>query len=84
MVRALLGDLVFLPVTLIAVLCGHGLPSGWDVLTCTPYSCGHTGGICAGGGTEVAVDFRFGHGFASQPTYAQYDVQPTHPIAYHP
>lgn len=50
---------------------GNGCP-GWDVLTCTPYSCGHTGGICAGGGTEVAVDFRFGHGFGSQPTYASY------------
>ena len=50
---------------------GNGCP-GWDVLTCTPYSCGHTGGICAGGGTDVAVDFRFGHGLASQPTYAEY------------
>ena len=38
----------------------------------TPYSCGHTGGICSGGGTEVAVDFRFGHALASQPTYANY------------
>ena len=31
-----------------------------------------TGGICSGGGTEVAVDFRFGHALASQPTYANY------------
>jgi hypothetical protein len=26
----------------------------------------------AGGGTEVAVDFRYGHALASQPTYANY------------
>ena len=52
---------------------GNGCP-GWDVLTCTPYSCGHTGGICAGGGTETAVDFRFGHGFASQPTHAKFEA----------
>ena len=58
-------------VNLKGFMIGNGCP-GWDVLTCTPYSCGHTGGICAGGGTEVAVDFRFGHGLASQPTYAQY------------
>ena len=47
-------------VNLQGFMIGNGCP-GWDVLTCTPYSCGHTGGICAGGGTEVAVDFRFGH-----------------------
>jgi len=29
-------------------------------------------GICSGGGTEVAVDFRYGHALASQPTYANY------------
>ena len=71
-------------VNLQGFMIGNGCP-GWDVLTCTPYSCGHTGGICAGGGTEVAVDFRFGHGFASQPTYAQYDIF-HHPIPfrYHP
>jgi hypothetical protein len=50
---------------------GNGCP-GWNVLTCTPYSCGHTGGICSGGGTEVAVSFRFGHALASQPTFANY------------
>lgn len=64
---------------------GNGCP-GWDVVTCTPYSCGGgpgkapvspgdppvTPGICSGGGTEVAVDFRYGHALASQPTYANY------------
>lgn len=72
-------------VNIAGFMIGNGCP-GWDVVTCTPYSCGGgpgkapvspgdppvTPGICSGGGTEVAVDFRYGHGLASQPTYANY------------
>ena len=58
-------------VNLQGFMIGNGCP-GWDVLTCTPYSCGHTGGICSGGGTEVAVNFRYGHALASQPVYANW------------
>ena len=72
-------------VNIAGFMIGNGCP-GWDVVTCTPYSCGGgpgkapmspgdppvTPGICSGGGTEVAVDFRYGHALASQPTYANY------------
>eukprot|EP01051_Picozoa_sp_SAG22_P030154 SAG22_NODE_11546_length_479_cov_1.771053_1_plen_159_part_11 len=67
-------------VNLAGFMIGNGCP-GWDVLTCTPYSCGGLDkhgqpngyeGPCLGGGTEVAVDFRYGHALASQPTYSNY------------